>query len=120
MEDIGQLLGCAGNDSRIEAEEQAAQRSHGGSFYEVSVQPMSPVDGVVLRLFLHVEASINLPAPSTGCLKWPNLHVFALTTACPHPHIWRRFVRIVEEASYSSSARSALGRSSSRHSSKIR
>ena len=56
MEDFGELLGCTGDDSRIEAEEQAAQRSHGGSFYEVSVHPMSPVDRVVLRLFLHVES----------------------------------------------------------------
>jgi hypothetical protein len=37
MEDLGQLLGCAGDDSGVEAEEQAAQRSNGGSFHEVSV-----------------------------------------------------------------------------------
>jgi hypothetical protein len=57
MEDFGELLGGAGDDSSVEAEEQAAQRSHGGGFYEVSVHPMSPVDRVVLA-FVSTRGSL--------------------------------------------------------------
>ena len=58
------------------------------AFTKVSVHPMSPVDRVVLALFLHVEASINLPVPSTGWSRWANLYVFALTQRrCPHLQI---------------------------------